>query len=89
MDARVVERRALRALLREELARVRAEKAAILAKYGVSSIYDLYGLIESDRLDDTVVHDDLVRLDYLEYREKKLRDLLRRVGGLKVEDKPE
>jgi len=61
--------RAPHALLREELRKVRAEKALILAKYGVSSFAELWEKIEEDEVDDATAHDDIVRLDYPEHRE--------------------
>ncbi len=70
------ERRALRALIREELRRLRAEKAAIMVRYGVRSFEELWRRIEEGLIDDTVVHDDIVRLDYLEHREEELKRLL-------------
>ncbi len=71
------ERRAVKALVREELRRVRAEKASILARYGVKGFDELWRLVEEDAIDDTTIHDDIVRLDYLEHREKELEKLLK------------
>ncbi len=71
------ERRALYALIREELRRVRAEKAVILARYGVRGFNELWRKVEEGAIDDTIAHDDIVRLDYLEHREKELEKLLR------------
>ncbi|MEB3806401.1 MAG: hypothetical protein GSR73_02670 [Desulfurococcales archaeon] len=71
------ERRAVKALVREELRRVRAEKASILARYGVKRFDELWRLVEEDAIDDTTIHDDIVRLDYLEHREKELEKLLK------------
>ncbi len=71
------ERRAIIALIREELRRVRAEKAVILARYGIEKFDELWRKIEEEAIDDTIAHDDIVRLDYLEHREKELEKLLR------------
>jgi len=71
------ERRALYALIREELRRVRAEKAVILTRYGVRGFNELWRRVEEGAIDDTIAHDDIVRLDYLEHREKGLEKLLR------------
>lgn len=70
-------RRALCALIREELRRVRAEKTAILVRYGVRGFEELWRKVEEGVIDDTVAHDDIVRLDYLEHRERELGRLLR------------
>jgi len=75
------ERRALHALIREELRCVRAEKATILARYGVRGFDELWRKIEEGAIDDTIAHDDIVRLDYLEHREKELEELLRELEG--------
>ncbi len=72
-----VERRALRALIYEELRRVRAEKILILARYGVRRFGELWRKVEEGIIDDTVAHDDIVRLDYLEHRERELERILR------------
>ncbi len=37
--------------------------------------------VEEGVIDDTVAHDDIVRLDYLEHREKELERLLRELEG--------
>ena len=83
-----VEVRAACALVLEELRKVRVEKAQILikyAKYDVKGFKDLFRLVEEDILCDTEVHEDLTRLDYLEYREKELektlRELENKLGG--------
>ena len=72
-----VERKALRALIREELRRVRAEKILILARYGVREFSELWQGVEEGTIDDTVAHDDIVRLDYLGHRERELEKILR------------
>lgn len=64
-------------MLREELRRVRAEKAAILARYGVKGFNELWSMIEKDEIADTLAHDDIAKLDYLEHREMELEKLLR------------
>ena len=74
------ERRAIIALVREELRRVRAEKILILSRYGVKGFDELWRRVEEGSVDDTVAHDDLVRLDYLEHRERELERLLRELG---------
>jgi hypothetical protein len=71
-----VERRALRYLILDELRRVKAEKVLILSKYGVRSFEDLMRLVEEDKVSDVDAHDDMIRLDYLEDREKELENLL-------------
>ena len=71
------ERRAVTALIRGELRRIRAEKASILSRYGIRGFDDLWRRIEEDTLDDTLAHDDIVRLDYLEHKERELERLLR------------
>jgi len=71
------EKRAIIALIREELRRVRAEKALILSRYSVRGFKELWRKIEEDAVDDTVIHDDIIKLDYLEHREKELEGLLR------------
>ena len=71
------ERRAIIALIRDELRRVRAEKAVILARYGVRGFDELWRKIEEGAIDDTTAHDDIVRLDYLEHREKELEKISR------------
>jgi len=71
-----VERRALRYLILDELRRVKAEKVLILSKYGVRSFEDLMRLVEEDKVSDVNAHDDIIRLDYLEDREKELENLL-------------
>ncbi|RLE99210.1 MAG: hypothetical protein DRJ63_06035 [Thermoprotei archaeon] len=84
-DEKELEKKALRAFIISELRRVKAEKACILLrykKYGVKSISDLFKLIEKDIISDVDVHDDLIKLDYLEHVEKKLIDLLK---NLKLE----
>ncbi len=65
-----VEKRALLALIREELRRIRAEKVLILERYGVREFNELWRKIEEGIVDDTDAHDDIVKLDYLEYRER-------------------
>jgi len=72
-----VERRAFRALIHEELRRVRAEKILILARYGVREFSELWRKVEEGTIDDTIAHDDIVRLDYLEHRERELKKILR------------
>ena len=74
------EKRAIIALIREELRRVRAEKALILSRYGVEGFDELWRKVEEDSIDDTIAHDDIVRLDYLEHRERELEKLLRELG---------
>ena len=81
ISPREAEMKALRALIREELRRVRAEKALILARYGVESFSELWRKVEEGIIDDTVAHDDIVRLDYLEHREEELKKLLRELEG--------
>ncbi len=76
-----VRKRALIALLNEELRKVRSEKATILVRYGVRSFEELWEKIERDEIDDTVAHDDIVRLDYLEHRERVLRQILEELTG--------
>ncbi len=71
------ERRALYALIREELRRVRAEKTMIMARYGVRGFNELWRKVEDGVIDDTIAHDDIVRLDYLEHREEELEKLLK------------
>jgi len=83
IDEEELERRALRALLMDELRRVRAEKASILIKYkkhGVKTFKDLLNLVEKDVISDVDAHDDLIRLDYLEHREEELEKLLKELG---------
>ncbi len=72
-----VKRRALRALVYEELRRVRAEKILILARYGVRGFSEFWRRVEEGIIDDTIAHDDIVRLDYLEHRERELERILR------------
>ncbi len=74
------ERRAIIALIREELRRIKAEKILILSRYGVRGFDELWRRIEEDSIDDTVAHDDIVRLDYLEHREMELEKLLKELG---------
>ncbi|RSN74446.1 MAG: hypothetical protein DSO07_12770 [Thermoproteota archaeon] len=76
-----VERRALRHLILDELRRVKAEKVLILSKYGVRSFEDLMRLVEEDKVSDVDAHDDMIRLDYLEDREKELENLLEELEG--------
>ncbi len=76
INAKEVERKALNAFIREELRRVRAEKAVILARYGVRDFRELWRKIEEGIVDDTDAHDDIVRLDYLEHKERELERLL-------------
>jgi len=76
-----VERRALRHLILDELRRVKAEKVLILSKYGVRSFEDLMRLVEEDKVSDVNAHDDMIRLDYLEDREKELENLLEELEG--------
>ena len=80
-DAKELERKALISYLRERLRRVRAEKVSILNKYDVKSFEELWKLIEKGEVSDVKAHDDIVKLDYLEYEEKKLLKLLERVGS--------
>ncbi len=77
IDVKEAERRALYALIREELRRIRAEKITILARYGATGFDELWRKIEEGTINDTIAHDDIVRLDYLEHREKELEKLLR------------
>ncbi len=82
ISSKELEKRAIIALLREELRKVRAEKRAIIAKYniyGIKSFSDLMKAIESDILSDVDVHDDIVKLDYLESREKDLERLMEEI----------
>ena len=74
------EKRAVIALIREELRRVRAEKVLILLRYGVRGFEELWHKIEENSIDDTIAHNDIVRLDYLEHRERELEKLLRELG---------
>ena len=76
ISAGEAERRAIHALIREELRRIRAEKAVILARHDVKDFHELWRRVEEGVVDDTVAHDDIVRLDYLEHREKELERLL-------------
>jgi len=71
------ERRAIELLVRDELRKVIAEKQLILNKYKVSSFEELMDKVEAGELSDVDIHDDIVRLDYLEYREKSLRKMLK------------
>lgn len=73
-------RRAIIALIREELRRVRAEKVLILSRYGVRGFGELWRRIEEGSIDDTVAHDDIAKLDYLEHKERELEKLLRELG---------
>ena len=72
-----VERRALRALIYEELRSIRAEKILILTRYGVREFSELWRKVEEGTIDDTMAHDDIVRLDYLEHWEKELERILK------------
>jgi len=80
LSAEEVERKASESLLREELRRVRAEKASILSKYRVKSFSELMRLVEEGVVSDVDAHEDIVRIDYLEHREKTLERLLREIG---------
>ena len=77
ISAKEAKLRAIRALVYEELRRVRAEKTSILLRYGVSDFNELWRKIEEGIIDDTKAHDDIIRLDYLESRERELEKLLR------------
>ena len=72
-----IEKRVLHALVRDELRRVRAEKASILRRHGLKDLDELWRRIEDGTIDDTVAHDDIVKLDYLEYKERELEKILR------------
>ena len=77
LTVKEVEKRALHALVREELRRVRTEKVSILARYGLKDFNELWRRIEDGTIDDTVAHDDIAKLDYLEYKERELEKILR------------
>jgi hypothetical protein len=68
---------ALRHLILDELRRIKAEKVIILSKYNVKSFEDLMKVVEGDKVSDVDSHDDIVRLDYLENRERELKGLLK------------
>ncbi len=76
LGARVREAGDVKVLVVGELERVRAEKKAILEKYGVKDFEELWRLIEEGVLSDVDAHEDIVRLDYLEHLEEQLEELL-------------
>lgn len=54
---------------------MRKDKRQIISKYsryGIKNFRDLFKLVEDDVLSDVDIHDDLVRLDYLEAEKKYL-----------------
>jgi len=70
----------LRHLILDELRHIKAEKVIILSKYNVKSFEDLMKLVKEDKVSDVDAHDDIVRLDYLENRERELEGLLKLEG---------
>lgn len=67
----------MRHLILDELRRIKAEKVIILSKYNVKSFEDLMKLVKEDKVSGVDAHDDIVRLDYLENRERELEGLLK------------
>ena len=75
-------RDAIKSFVELQLQKIRAEKMSLTAKYsgyGVRSFRDLMSLVEKGILSDVDIHDDLIRLDYLESREKELTEFLRKL----------
>ena len=70
----------LRAYLRTELGKVETELFSIYHKYGIKSIHDLEHSIEKGEVSESDVLDDLTKVDYLESRRDKLKNLLVRAG---------
>ncbi len=79
LNVREARARSIRLLVLDELRRVLAEKQLILNKYGVSCFKELMEKVSDGSLSDVDIHDDIVRLDYLEYREKTLRRILNKL----------
>jgi len=70
---------AVKALLYGEPERIRAEKNKILTYYNVSSFNEFMVKVENDEIEDTLAHEDIVRLDYLEYYEELLEKSLKEI----------
>ena len=65
-----------------ELRNLNAEIAKICAKHGVQSFDELWGKLEQGKVSESECFDDLTKLEYLELRVKKIRDLLKEHAGL-------
>ena len=71
------ERRAVRALLEQELRKIRAEIISICRKYGVDDWEGLNRLIVEGKVRESDVLEDFQRVDHLTAKAKRLEEALR------------
>ena len=80
VDEKELVKRGVKAYLEMELRSVNAEIATICLKYGVKSLKELDEKINRGELNETETFEDFTRLDYLEDRREKIKELLRKMA---------
>lgn len=71
----------LRSVLERRLREVKAEIFAITGRYGVSSVEEMEARHQEGSLEEADSWRDLQRLDHLEYKRDRLRELLQLVAS--------
>lgn len=71
-----LERRSLRAYLRQELHKIQTEILHLCAKYSIASSAEMLAKYESGELSETGSWEDFFRLDHLEAKQNELEKLL-------------
>lgn len=69
-------REALRALLRDKIRALEAERRARCAKFGVTSLAEMDELIKTGQVEEDAILEDFQNVDYLTHRITRLQKLL-------------
>lgn len=69
-------REALRALLRDKIRALEAERRARCAKFGVTSLAEMDELIRTGQVEEDAILEDFQNVDYLTHRIARLQKLL-------------
>ncbi len=80
MSPQELERASLRLFLRHRLRRVESQLLSLAHKYGVRTVAELDGLVQSGRLHEAEAFEDYFEFDYLEAERDALLDSLRELA---------
>ena len=70
-------RKSLRAFLLEQLRVLEAERKARCAKFGVSDLWGMEGLIVEGKVEEEAILEDFQEVDYLTYRVERIKAMLK------------
>ena len=70
-------RKSLRAFLMEQLRTMEAERKARCAKFGVSDLWGMEGLIVEGKVEEEAILEDFQEVDYLTYRVERIKAMLK------------